>query len=261
MSTGPMSASFSSVRRWPISPRWIVCIPSSSTTNATCLPRSAPFASSRYVRTPVRSTSGPRTRRARRGRTPSSSERRQEGRAVARALALGLRQRPIVGVGVGDDLAGDARARSARRPTDRDRPRRRRPCREDGCTSARTRSVPCRRFLHTPLHRGSPAGATPAAMTGCCDSSSCVRRAWGDSARRRASTAASGPQTAVSEDRRRQRRDASFQRDSRGPRQRMSGGACPIGAPARREGGWNPGGSVRMRTLDAPAFNDNRESH
>src|SRR3954467_8330811 len=29
------------------------------------------------------------------------------------------------------------------------------------------------------------------------------------------------------------------------PRERMSGGACPIGAPARREGGWNPMGSVR----------------
>ena len=52
MSTGPMSASFSSVRRWPISPRWIVWSPSSSTRNATCLPRSAPLASSRYVRTP-----------------------------------------------------------------------------------------------------------------------------------------------------------------------------------------------------------------
>ena len=46
-STVPISPSFSSVRRWPMSPRWIVCSPSSSTTNAVCLPRSAPFASSR----------------------------------------------------------------------------------------------------------------------------------------------------------------------------------------------------------------------
>ena len=47
MSTGPMSPSFSSVSRWPMSPRWIVCIPSSSTTNAVWRPRSAPRASSR----------------------------------------------------------------------------------------------------------------------------------------------------------------------------------------------------------------------
>mgnify|MGYP003335998790 CR=1 FL=1 len=47
MSTLPTSASFSSVRRWPMSPRWMVCIPSSSTTNEVCLPRSAPRLSSR----------------------------------------------------------------------------------------------------------------------------------------------------------------------------------------------------------------------
>ena len=32
----------------------------------------------------------------------------------------------------------------------------------------------------------------------------------------------------------------------RQPRKQKRGGACPIGAPSRREGGWNPRGSVRI---------------
>ena len=47
ISTVPMSPSFSSVSRWPMSPRWIVCSPSSSTTNAVPRPRTEPFWSSR----------------------------------------------------------------------------------------------------------------------------------------------------------------------------------------------------------------------
>ena len=43
MSTRPMSPSFSSVSSWPMSPRWIVWIPSSSLTNAVWRPRSAPL--------------------------------------------------------------------------------------------------------------------------------------------------------------------------------------------------------------------------
>src|SRR6185295_6386112 len=57
MSTGPMSASSSSFRRWPISPRWIVWIPSSSIEKATWFRRLPSLPSSRYVRTPVRRTS------------------------------------------------------------------------------------------------------------------------------------------------------------------------------------------------------------
>ena len=57
MSIGPMSPSFSSDSRWPMSPRWMVWTPSTSITNETCLPASAPRASSRYVRTPVTRTS------------------------------------------------------------------------------------------------------------------------------------------------------------------------------------------------------------
>ncbi len=57
MSTGPMSPSFSSVSSWPMSPRWMVWRPSSSVTNAVCLPRLAPRPASRYVRTPVTSAS------------------------------------------------------------------------------------------------------------------------------------------------------------------------------------------------------------
>jgi hypothetical protein len=44
----------------------------------------------------------------------------------------------------------------------------------------------------------------------------------------------------VSEDRRGQRGDVVP-----GVTDRKSGGACPIGAPTRREGGWNPEGSVQ----------------
>jgi hypothetical protein len=61
--------------------------------------------------------------------------------------------------------------------------------------------------------------------------------------------------TAVSEERSGQRRDGMPRCDSRKRDaiafdsqcrwQRKSGGACPIGTPARREGGWNPEGSVR----------------
>ena len=47
LSTEPMSPSFSSDRRWPMSPRWMVWTPSTSVTNETCLPASAPRASSR----------------------------------------------------------------------------------------------------------------------------------------------------------------------------------------------------------------------
>ncbi len=47
MSTEPMSPSFSSDSRWPMSPRWMVWMPSTSARNETCLPASAPRASSR----------------------------------------------------------------------------------------------------------------------------------------------------------------------------------------------------------------------
>ena len=47
MSTGPTSPSFSWVSSWPMSPRWIVWIPSSSVTKAVWRPRSAPRTESR----------------------------------------------------------------------------------------------------------------------------------------------------------------------------------------------------------------------
>ena len=53
-STDPMSPSSCSVSRAPMSPRWMVCRPSSSTTNAVPLPLTSPFSPSRYVRTATR---------------------------------------------------------------------------------------------------------------------------------------------------------------------------------------------------------------
>ncbi len=85
---------------------------------------------------------------------------RQDRLAVTRALALGLRQRPVVRVRVGDDLAGDA---ATGRPDDRliGSATTTASCPEAGCTSARTRSIPC---ADSDIRRCTPDRPTPIAF-------------------------------------------------------------------------------------------------
>ena len=93
MSTGPMSPSFSSDSRWPMSPRWIVWTPSTSTTNETRLPRSRP---ARVVAVGPDAGDQDLLDLVLAGAVEDErvvEARRQERRAVARRLPLALRQR------------------------------------------------------------------------------------------------------------------------------------------------------------------------
>ena len=175
---------------------------------------------------------------------------RQERRAVARALALGLGQRPVVRMGVRDDLAGDPAAGRPDDRSDRGRPRRRRPCPRRRMHVRPYQVSSMRRFLHTRLHRGC-AARQPADRQVRARACVSVRSSrWGEHGKAPPSTAGA---TRTCEP------AAADVVPATGVRQRA-------GAPAQSAPplGGREDGTLRVRSemnTRPGAFNDNRESH